>query len=53
MLGDIREVLSQVEGWQQNRPQLMSFIQQIRHLAEACQLKKLKELLKQYLKQSE
>ena len=53
MLGDIREVLSQVEGWQENRPQLMPFIQQVRHLAEACQLKKLKELLKQYLKQSE
>ncbi|MDY6899293.1 MAG: CheR family methyltransferase [Cyanobacteriota bacterium] len=51
MEGDIREVLSQIEGWQQNRPQLIPFIQQIRHLAETCQLKKLKELLKQYLKQ--
>ena len=51
MEGDIREVLSQVEGWQQNRPRLILFIQQIRHLAETCQLRKLKELLKQYLKQ--
>ncbi len=49
MEGDIREVLSQIEGWQQNRPQLMPFIQQTQHLAETCQLKKLKELLKQYL----
>ncbi len=53
MEGDIREVLSQIEGWQKNRPQLMPFIQKIRHLAETCQLRKLKELLKQYLKQSE
>ncbi|MBV6625261.1 MAG: response regulator [Rivularia sp. (in: Bacteria)] len=53
MLGDIREVLSQVETWQQNKPQLMPFIQQIQYLAEACQLRKLKELLKQYLKQSQ
>ncbi|AFY55002.1 PAS domain S-box [Rivularia sp. PCC 7116] len=53
MEGDIREALSQIEGWQQNRPKLMSFIQQTRHLAETCQLRKLKELLKQYLKQSE
>ncbi|MEM7714241.1 MAG: chemotaxis protein CheB [Cyanobacteria bacterium P01_A01_bin.68] len=50
MQGDIREVLSQIEGWQQNRPKLMPFIQQIQHLAETCQLRKLKELLKQYLK---
>ena len=51
MLGDIRELLSQIEAWQQNRPQLIPFIQQIRDLAEACRLKKLKELLKYYLKQ--
>ena len=49
MEGDIRELLSHIELWQQNQPQLMPFIQQIRHLAETCQLRKLKELLKQYL----
>ncbi|KST65376.1 chemotaxis protein CheB [Mastigocoleus testarum] len=50
MEGDIREVLSQIEQWEQNQSQLMPSIQQIRHLAQTCQLRKLKELLKQYLK---
>ncbi|MGD1912504.1 MAG: ATP-binding protein [Rivularia sp. (in: cyanobacteria)] len=51
MEGDIRELLSLIEQWQKNRPQLIPFIQEIRYLAEACRLRKLKELLKQYLKQ--
>ena len=51
MEGDIREVLSKIEQWQQNRPQLMSSIQEMRRLAQTCQLRKLKELIKQYLEQ--
>lgn len=51
MQGDLREVLSQIDQWQQNKPTLIPFIQQIRPLAETCQLKKLKGLLKQYLQQ--
>ncbi|MEM9273776.1 MAG: chemotaxis protein CheB [Cyanobacteria bacterium P01_F01_bin.143] len=49
MEGEIREVLSQIDQWQCDRPQLILFIQQIRPLVETCQLRKLKELLKQYL----
>lgn len=52
MQGDIRGVLSQIELWQGDRPELLFFTQQIRPLAEACQLKKLKELLKKYQKVS-
>ena len=49
MEGEIREVLSQIDQWQGDRPQLIPFIQQVRPLVETCQLRKLKELLKQYL----
>ncbi len=46
--GDIREVLSQIELWQETQPQLIPFIKKIRPLAENCQLKKLKQFIKQY-----
>ena len=49
MEGEIRELLSQISQWEEQQPQLNSFIQEIRPLAENCRLKKLKELLKQYL----
>ena len=48
MQGDIRGVLSQIDQWENNQPQLIPFTQQIRPLAETCQLKKLKELLRLY-----
>ena len=47
--GDIREVLSQIDLWQETQPQLIPFIKKIRPLAENCQLKKFKQLIKQYL----
>ncbi len=49
MQGDIREVLFQIDRWQREQPQLIAFIQQIRPLAETCQLKKLKQLIRQYV----
>ncbi|MCJ8278884.1 MAG: ATP-binding protein [Rivularia sp. ALOHA_DT_140] len=51
MEGDIRELLSLIEQWQHNQPQLTPSIQQIRRLAETCQIRKLKQLLKQYQQQ--
>lgn len=47
--GEIREVLSLTNQWQQEQPQLTPFVQQICPLAETCQLRKLKELIRQYL----
>ena len=38
----MREVLSQIDRLQSDRPQLIAFIQQIRSLAETSELKKLK-----------
>ncbi|MEM8677549.1 MAG: ATP-binding protein [Cyanobacteria bacterium P01_G01_bin.67] len=49
MEGEIREVLSQIDRWQSDRPNLIPFIQEIRPLVENCRLKKLKQLLKRYL----
>ena len=49
MEGEIREVLSQIDRWQSDRPDLIPFIQEIRPLVENCRLKKLKQLLKRYL----
>ena len=49
MEGEIREVLSQIDRWQSDRPNLIPFIEEIRPLVENCRLKKLKVLLKQYL----
>ena len=49
MEGEIREVLSLINQWEQKQPQLSLFIQKIRPAAENCRLKKLKELLNQYL----
>lgn len=45
MQGDIRKVLSKIELWEKEQPQLLPFLQKVRILAETCQLKKLKELL--------
>ena len=49
MEGEIRQVLSQINRWQSEQPDLIPFIERVRPLAETCQLKKLKELLKGYL----
>lgn len=49
MEGEIRDLLSVINRWEKEQPELNSFVQQIRPLAENCRLKKLKELLKQYL----
>lgn len=49
MQGDLRELLSQLDRLQSEQSQLITFIQQIRPLAETCQLKKLKKLLRDYL----
>lgn len=46
MQGDIRGVLSQIDRWEQEEPQLIPFAQQIRQLAETCQLRKLKEFVR-------
>ena len=46
MHGDIREVLSQTDRWEQEEPELIPFAQQIRQLAESCQLRKLKEFIR-------
>ena len=48
MVGDIRGALSQVNDWQENEPQLTDFTQQVTQLAETCQLKKLKEFIRQH-----
>jgi two-component system CheB/CheR fusion protein len=49
MQGDIRGALSEINQWQQAEPHLAPFAQQIRQLAETCQLKKLKHLIRQYI----
>ena len=46
MQGDIRGVLSQIDFWEQEEPELTPFLQQIRQLAETCQVKKLKEFVR-------
>lgn len=46
MQGDIRKVLSQTDRWEQEEPQLIPFAQQVRQLAESCQLRKLKEFIR-------
>jgi len=48
MQGDIRQTLFQAEQLQ-NEPNLIPFAQKVIHLAQSCQLKKLKELIKQSL----
>ena len=45
--GDIRELLLQLDRLQEDQFELIPFIQQIRDLAQSCQLKKLKDLLSQ------
>ncbi len=47
--GDIRSILSLAEQLKTNEPQLIPFIGKVTHLAETCQLRKLKELIKQAL----
>ncbi len=49
MQGDIRGVLSQMDQWEKDQPQLIPFIEQIRVLAATCQLKKLKHFILQYI----
>ena len=49
MEGEIREVLSQIDQWQEEQPELIPFIKKIRPLVETCKLRKLKELLKKHL----
>lgn len=44
--GEIREVLSQMDRWQESKPELLPFIEQVRSLSETCQLKKLKKYLR-------
>ncbi|MBO3461594.1 ATP-binding protein [Aetokthonos hydrillicola Thurmond2011] len=50
--GDIRSVISAVNHWQQDEPQATDFMQQIIKLAETCQMKKLKELIRQHLEEA-
>ncbi len=50
MQGDIRSILSQAEQLKQNNPQLTLFIQEVTHLAENCQIRKLKQFVKQALR---
>ncbi|MDJ0800384.1 MAG: chemotaxis protein CheB [Calothrix sp. MO_167.B12] len=52
MRGDIRGALSQVNDWQQHEPQLTSFSQQITQLGSTCQLKKLKEFIRQHIEKT-
>ena len=47
--GDIRGVLSRIDQWQRDQPRFTPFVQQVNQLAENCQLKKLKELLRTYI----
>ena len=49
MQGDIRGALSQVNYWQQDEPQLTPFAREISELAETCQLKKLKQFIRQHM----
>lgn len=49
MQGDIRGIIFYVTPLQQNQPELISFTQRVIKLAEACQLRKLKEFINQYL----
>ncbi|MCC0177018.1 response regulator [Waterburya agarophytonicola K14] len=49
MQGDIRSTLSVAEKLNQDQPQLSPFTQKIIHLAQTCQLKKLKDFLQQAL----
>ncbi|HEY9768791.1 MAG TPA: chemotaxis protein CheB [Coleofasciculaceae cyanobacterium] len=48
MQGDIRSTISRANSWS-NRPELIPFAQQVSQLAESCQLKKLKESIRQHL----
>ena len=50
--GDIREILSQAMLLEVN-PELVPFIKKLRQLAETCQIKKLKQFLRQYLVNSQ
>ncbi len=47
--GDIRSLLSTVNNWKTQQPELIIFAEQIIELAETCQLKKLKQLIKQHI----
>ncbi len=48
MQGDIRSTISRANSWS-DRPELIPFAQQVSQLAESCQLKKLKESIRQHL----
>ncbi len=47
MQGDIRGVLSQTDQWEQEQPQFIPFLEQVRSWAVTCQLKKLKHFIRQ------
>ncbi|MGB3405340.1 MAG: chemotaxis protein CheB [Microcoleaceae cyanobacterium] len=49
MQGDIRGTVSLVNQWQVEQPNLAAFARQVRQLAESCQIKKLKQFIRQYL----
>ena len=48
MQGDIRGSISYLSSLE-HQPELMPFIEQVKQLAESCQLKKLKQFLQQYV----
>jgi two-component system CheB/CheR fusion protein len=49
MQGDIRGTLSQMNQWQAEQPNLAAFAELVRQLAETCQVKNLKQLIRHHL----